>query len=959
MNIVFVSGAGSGKTEAWFLYCYLDDVKALAIYPTLALANDQVERLRSYSRALELRVEALDSVRRRELARRYGRNLSSYLATMDIIATNPAFLMAEVKRWASGGGKLLYEFCQGVGLIVVDEFDFYGPREASLMLSMLRLMRLWGLKFQVALLTATLGNPREAAKALSELNGLETKVVEGRPFSVENRTYVVLGKNLKSIWLEARRHMGLAPVDIREALEDYERFRRNAYRVYLALKASGCELPAPAVDYSEVVASYARDEGVTLVFTRSIRGAEEVCRRVRSRWPELADLVKPHHHLVSKTERAEIEKAAREGRVKVIVSPRTLAQGVDIGLVVRVVHFGLPESVREFRQREGRKGRRAGLPFTETVILPYTPWDRELLSRGAEALREWASLSLETAILNPGNKYSMLFEGLYKLVSRHLRSMLTRRELELLRELKLAERGKLTEAGRRAWRNMSFYEYGPPYGLKRLMLGLEEYLDDIGYCDMVERFQIGCLDYSNDAIVVGYRRKGRVVTGVEEAKLSYRNLREVDALAQALEEYEKAKAEWGESPDFLGDYYSGRVFSEVICVVEPPARGFGRYLKLPNRVYWRLLSPEYRLVESKGRTYFIRESRSIPVTALTAGAYRDFTYGAVYELEPGEDLEWLRVGLAFLLVALRLKLNLPLDVFRYELHNVGDRKVMGIHEPSSAGLLETLDWLEASRLVEELEPTLLVEVLLKQADDQAHYQLLSSGVRWDLAKRYARRAIDYILAAQRIRVKLAGRELAVPRPSRALRLASVDLLSFEFGAARVGFLAVYDGEEALVDLIVRELLETGGWGSAGQKLEDAANQGFTIVAYSISQLLDGLKALGLRSAAYIIEGLAREGKLADLSSLARSMLDVPATPLEELLAALGWNREVELKEVWRELTRASQILGERGWERWPKYTRRLREVASAYTEESSKLIYMLYSAIRELEDVERGSSTGA
>ena len=947
-NLVLVSGSGSGKTEAWFLYCYLNKVRALAIYPTLALANDQVERLRSYSMALGLRVEALDSVRRRELARRHGRGLGSYLATMDIIATNPAFLMAELKRWASGGSKLLYSFCQKAGLIVVDEFDFYGPREASLMLSMLRLMKLWGLKFQVALLTATLGNPREAARALSDINGLETRVVEGKPFSVENRTYVVLGKDLKALWLEARKHAGRAPTDIREALEDYGRFKENAYRVYLALKAAGCELPAPAVDYSEVVASYARDEGVTLVFTRSIRGAEEVCRRVRSRWPELAGLVKAHHHLVSKAERAEIEKAAREGRVKVVVSPRTLAQGIDIGLVIRVVHLGLPESVREFRQREGRKGRRPELPYTETVILPYTPWDRELLSRGAGALREWTGLSLEAAVLNPGNKYSTLFEGLYKLMSRHLRGMLTREELELLEELKLAEGGKLTEAGRRAWRNMSFYEYGPPYGLKRLMLDSGAYLEDIGYCDMVERFQIGCLDYSEDAIVVGYRRKGRVVTGVEEAKLSYRRLREVDAFAQALEEYEKAKAEWGESPDFLGDYYGGRLFSEVICVVEPPARGFGRYLKVPNRVYWRLLAPEYRAIEAEGRTYFIRESKSIPVTALTAGAYRDFTYGAVYELEPDEDLEWLRVGLAFLMIALRLKLNLPLELFKYEVHNVGDRKVMGVHEPSSAGLLESLDWLEASRLAEELEPTPIVEVLLKQVDDQAHYQLVSSGARWDLAKRYARRAVDYMLAAQRIRVKLAGRELAIPKPSRALRLAAVDLLSFEFGAARIGFLAVYDGEEALVDFIVKELLEVAGWGEAGQKLERLVNQGFTIVAYSTSQLLEGLKGLELRSAAYVIEGLVRDEKVADLSSLAKSVLGVPAAPLEELLSALGWSREVPLKEVWSELTRASQILEERGWEKWPHYTRRLREKASAYTAESSKLIYTLYTAIREL-----------
>ena len=41
-NVILISGSGSGKTEAWFLYSK-DGNKTMVIYPTLALANDRSE----------------------------------------------------------------------------------------------------------------------------------------------------------------------------------------------------------------------------------------------------------------------------------------------------------------------------------------------------------------------------------------------------------------------------------------------------------------------------------------------------------------------------------------------------------------------------------------------------------------------------------------------------------------------------------------------------------------------------------------------------------------------------------------------------------------------------------------------------------------------------------------------------------------------------------------------------
>jgi len=105
---------------------------------------------------------------------------------------------------------------------------------------------------------------------------------------------------------------------------------------------------------------YIDDDYVTLVFTRGINKAEEVAKRLIHSLPkDLQTRVASHHHLISKALRVSIEEGARRGKIKVLVSPRTLSQGIDIGTIARIVHIGLPESLREFYQR-GRKKRKEG-----------------------------------------------------------------------------------------------------------------------------------------------------------------------------------------------------------------------------------------------------------------------------------------------------------------------------------------------------------------------------------------------------------------------------------------------------------------------------------------------------------------------------------------------------------------------------------------------------------------------
>jgi len=965
LNVILKSGTGSGKTEAWLLYSLKHKVPTLAVYPTLALANDQIRRIRSYASAVKLDVEVIDASRRDLLIKEKGRSkLRAILTGCDILVTNPAFLLHEVKKAATTGKSLLDGFLSKLGLLVLDEVDFYGPREIALILALIEILTLmFKSKFQVAVLTATIENPEEFASFLSRVGGRETRIIEGKPFRVENRVYVILGRDLRSLWEQLRakrREFEKANVgnDVIEALENFDLFKERVYNVIDAARAIGIPTPSLDFDPTDLLKAYIEDYGVTLVFTKSIAKAEELARKLKTELP-LAhkDSVAAHHHLAFKDYRAAVEEAARQGLVKLLISPRTLSQGIDIGTVIRIVHVGLPESLREFYQREGRKGRREELVFSETIILPGGKWDRDILSRGLSALKSWLQMPIEKVIINPDNKYLLFFKALLKFMSPRLKGQLTREEYQFLEELGIVKRGELTARGKESWRNMNFYEFAPPYGVNRIMIedGEMKYLESISHCDLVEKFQIGCIDYTSDGVVVEHKvggRTGRMVTAVIEEKLSESTLWRKEPLALALEEYEEAKAKWGETPSIFSDYVHGRLHSEVLCVVYPPKRGFGRYLKIPNRVLWRVVSSRPRLKRFDSRTITYRDFKVIEVPTATYGKYNDYTYGAYFELDPAENLTLMRIGLALLMIVLRKKLRIPFETLMYSLGAVGEKKLMEIHEPESAGLIEKLDWLEVKKLIEEYNPEPLDEVLMESFDEYAYSDFISLGLNWDLAKHYAVRAVEYILIEQRIPLEFKGIQLSIPKPSRALKMASMDALYLKLmDQADTGILslAIYDGEDVRTSTVYKDFGLTYPDPQAELTLSSLINQDFTILVYGLDQLLTSLVNGGLKSQALMLKSLALEGKVIDVKEAITKALGLTLAPLEEVEKAINIQRTTTLADTLLELENSKRRIASEPPGSWMNFTKYLREKVEAYLSENAKSIYMMHLALREYE----------
>ncbi len=895
LNLILISGTGSGKTEAWILHV-LSMIKndpgyrVLAIYPTLALANDQIRRIREYARLVEAETLQLDSVRRSELVASIGRRgLREKITSANVVISNPAFIMHDVKKLLlMPTSSLLYNFYKKLNLIVIDEIDFYSPRSLSLLLGLLKILSEYSdVKPQVAVLTATLSNPDDLGIYLKEITGRDYAVIHGKPFNVENHQYIVLGKNIEAIWRKLRSYRReieeisdeAVRRELLRAIDSFEYFRENIHRIVQLAEIQGIELPSLTIDYAEIIKEYLNDEYVTLVFTYSISMAEEIVRTVKNRYGEDQPIAS-HHHLVSKKKREEIEEAARKGLIKVIVSPRTLSQGIDIGTVARIVHLGLPSDVREYYQREGRKGRRKELGFSETVIIPYSRWDRELLSQGFKVFEKWLNLGIEKTLINPDNLYMYMFTGLSKILSPWYRKKLDNREEETLKRIGvLSGRNIDYRLAKWIYERLNFYEFAPPYGIKRyLVKGNEKIpLEPIGHCDLVEKFQPGNIDYSEEAIVTHLEtgKSTRYVRAVYEKPIREINFYSDDAFAVALEEYRYIKLNWGEKPSIIREILSGRLTSEELCVVYTPWNGFGKYRKIPDRCIWKLRSEKPRVLSRGEKILIYYDRRQIYVPKPTAGEYRDYTYGYLYSVDPGENSELLRLGLAMLMIILRRKYGIAFETIMYDVIKLGEYKYFSLHEPEAAGIIDKLDWLSIRKTVEEYTFDDLDLILLSEIDDIAYSILVTYDFDTEIVRQGILRIIDYILSRDKIRLVLAGREIIIPKPSPALKILSLSIIaeiletSTELPRLLVG-IDVYDGANHYSSVVLYPPIPYIKPPEEVRSIENIINEktmyeDFKLLITSREKVLSQLKTSNLRQLGLLIE--AYSDKVIDLSKL--------------------------------------------------------------------------------------------
>jgi DEAD/DEAH box helicase domain-containing protein len=321
-NVVIVTPTASGKTLCYnlpILNAILgdSDTRALYLFPTKALAQDQLAELYDLNQRLENRfgVFTYDGDTPSD-ARKSIREKSH------IVLTNPDMLHTGIlphhTRWTRLFENLRY--------IVVDELHNYrgvfGSHLCNVLRRLRRIARFYGREPQFICCSATIANPGELASRLIEDN-VEVLAENGAPSA--EKTFVFYNPPV------VNRALGIRRSYINEA--------------------------------SRVSQEFLKHDLQTMVFANSRLHTEIILTYLQQANPQLpgkADTIRGYRGGYLPNERREIERGLREGRIRGVVTTSAMELGIDVGSLDTVVMAGYPGTIAATWQRAGRAGRRSG-----------------------------------------------------------------------------------------------------------------------------------------------------------------------------------------------------------------------------------------------------------------------------------------------------------------------------------------------------------------------------------------------------------------------------------------------------------------------------------------------------------------------------------------------------------------------------------------------------------------------
>jgi DEAD/DEAH box helicase domain-containing protein len=314
-DVIVTTGTASGKSLA-FTLPVLDGIardpraRALYLYPTKALAQDQARALAAF-RLRGLRPAIYDGdteTERRWQVRKWA----------NAVLTNPDMLHVGVLPRHDRWGDVLHN----LRWVIVDEAHVYrgvfGSHVANVLRRLRRLALAYGADPQFLLASATVANAGELAASLT---GRPATVVEGDAAPRAERQIVLWNPPLLDADLGLR---GSALAD--------------ASRLLAGLVSAGAR---------------------TICFAKSRKAAELVHRFAVDRVDaSVAERMAPYRAGYTPAQRREIEQRLVAGELLGVTATDALELGIDIGALDCAISVGFPGTVASLRQQWGRAGRR-------------------------------------------------------------------------------------------------------------------------------------------------------------------------------------------------------------------------------------------------------------------------------------------------------------------------------------------------------------------------------------------------------------------------------------------------------------------------------------------------------------------------------------------------------------------------------------------------------------------------
>jgi len=338
-HTVVVTPTASGKTLCYnlpVLQAALEDkAKALYLFPTKALSQDQVAEILELNRAGELGVRAYtfdgdtpgDA---RKAVRTRG----------DIVVSNPDMLHQGIlphhTKWA--------QFFENLRYVVIDEMHTYrgvfGSHVANVLRRLRRICRFYGSEPVFVLCSATIANPGELAGQLIEA-----------PVRTIDESGAPQGAKQLLLW------------------------NPPVINPDLGIRAS-------ARSQTTRIARYAVKSGLkTILFTQTRLMVEVLTKYLKDvfdRDPRHPPRVRAYRGGYLPTERRDTERKLRAGSVDCVISTSALELGVDIGALDVCVLNGYPGTIAGTWQRLGRAGRR-NRPALGVLVATSEPLDQYIV----------------------------------------------------------------------------------------------------------------------------------------------------------------------------------------------------------------------------------------------------------------------------------------------------------------------------------------------------------------------------------------------------------------------------------------------------------------------------------------------------------------------------------------------------------------------------------------------------
>ena len=320
-DVVIVTATASGKTLCYNLAiarALLDDpaARAMYVFPTKALAQDQLGTLRQWSECGELAPRLAPAVYDGDTP---SHSRTKIRNTASVILTNPDMLHVGILPYHAKW----HAFLRSLRYIVIDELHVYrgifGSHVAGVLRRLLRLCEHYGSRPQIVGCSATIANPTELAERLT---GREMTLIDNDG-SPRGRKYFVL-------W-----NPPFLPGD--------NVVRRSAN-----------------VEAVKLLAELVRRRAQTIVFTKARIVAELIYKYATEQLAgegDLAGRIRPYRGGYLPGERREIERELFQGRLLAVATTTALELGIDVGSLDAAILVGFPGTICSTWQQAGRAGR--------------------------------------------------------------------------------------------------------------------------------------------------------------------------------------------------------------------------------------------------------------------------------------------------------------------------------------------------------------------------------------------------------------------------------------------------------------------------------------------------------------------------------------------------------------------------------------------------------------------------